>query len=68
MCQHQGKEIKALDESAKSYLEKNRWPPVWYLKDQDYYERFLRKAEKDSSFKISKQQNDTSCFSFFKIF
>ncbi|XP_002164975.1 rho-related BTB domain-containing protein 1 [Hydra vulgaris] len=66
MCQYQGREMKALDETTKNYLEKNRWPPVWYLKDQDLYERCMQKIEKENTFKISKERKESRCFSFFK--
>lgn len=40
LCRDQGKELNtALEEKTLEYLEKNRWPPVWYLKEQDYYAR-----------------------------
>ncbi|XP_069756837.1 rho-related BTB domain-containing protein 1 isoform X2 [Narcine bancroftii] len=41
------KEIKAISPENQEYFEKHRWPPVWYLKEEDHYQRVKREREKD---------------------
>lgn len=31
----------------QEYLEKHRWPPVWYLKEEDHYQRVKKEREKE---------------------
>ena len=48
LCKQAGKEMdKHLDEESRKYLEEHRWPPIWYLKEQDFYERSMRQYEKE---------------------
>ncbi|XP_041371093.1 rho-related BTB domain-containing protein 1-like [Gigantopelta aegis] len=37
--QKHGKLLKGLHKENLDFIENNRWPPVWYLKDLDHYER-----------------------------
>ncbi|XP_054721426.1 rho-related BTB domain-containing protein 2-like [Uloborus diversus] len=37
--------LRSLHPDNQAYLNKNRWPPLHYLKEQDYYERCLRERE-----------------------
>lgn len=41
------KEIKAISPENQEYFEKHRWPPVWYLKEEDHYQRVKKEREKD---------------------
>lgn len=41
------KEIKAISPENQEYFEKYRWPPVWYLKEEDHYQRVKKEREKD---------------------
>ncbi|XP_078269363.1 rho-related BTB domain-containing protein 1 [Rhinoraja longicauda] len=41
------KEIKAISSENQEYFEKHRWPPVWYLKEEDHYQRVKKEREKD---------------------
>ncbi|KAL0186358.1 hypothetical protein M9458_018028, partial [Cirrhinus mrigala] len=29
------------------HFEKHRWPPVWYLKEEDHYQRARKEREKE---------------------
>lgn len=31
----------------QEYFEKHRWPPVWYLKEEDHYQRVKKEREKE---------------------
>lgn len=31
----------------QEYFERHRWPPVWYLKEEDHYQRVKREREKE---------------------
>lgn len=31
----------------QEYFEKHRWPPVWYLKEDDHYQRARKEREKE---------------------
>lgn len=31
----------------QAYFERHRWPPVWYLKEEDHYQRVKREREKE---------------------
>lgn len=37
----------ALAPENQEYFEKHRWPPVWYLKEEDHYQRARREREKE---------------------
>lgn len=48
ICKISPKSLKALHPDNQEYLRENRWPPVWYLKDYDYYQRCMNEMNKDS--------------------
>ncbi|KFM69417.1 Rho-related BTB domain-containing protein 2, partial [Stegodyphus mimosarum] len=37
--------LRSLHPDNQAYLNKNRWPPIHYLKEQEYYERCTRERE-----------------------
>lgn len=39
--------MKALHPDNQEYLRDNRWPPVWYLKDFDYYQRCMNEMNRE---------------------
>uniref|UniRef100_A0A4W3JVS6 Rho-related BTB domain-containing protein 1 n=1 Tax=Callorhinchus milii TaxID=7868 RepID=A0A4W3JVS6_CALMI len=41
------KEIKSKSPENQGYFEKHRWPPVWYLKEEDHYQRVKKEREKE---------------------
>ena len=64
LCRHQGKQLKSsLDEESLNYIEQNRWPPVWYLKERDYYDRTVKQMtlEQDRRKKEKKRKRTWSC-------
>ncbi|KPJ07310.1 Rho-related BTB domain-containing protein 1 [Papilio machaon] len=36
-----------LSQSSREYLADNRWPPVWYVKEYDYYQKCLNEQSKE---------------------
>uniref|UniRef100_A0A8C7JR62 Rho related BTB domain containing 1 n=1 Tax=Oncorhynchus kisutch TaxID=8019 RepID=A0A8C7JR62_ONCKI len=47
VCANYRKEIKAKSAENQEYFEKHRWPPVWYLKEEDHYQRVRKEREKE---------------------
>lgn len=45
ICHKNTKLLRSLHPENQAYLNRNRWPPVWYLKEYDYYERCVRERE-----------------------
>jgi Rho-related BTB domain-containing protein 1/2 len=55
ICRHSPKSLKLLHPENQEYLRENRWPPVWYLKDYDYYQRCMNEQ------KIEMNMNKKNC-------
>ncbi|XP_030309232.1 rho-related BTB domain-containing protein 1 isoform X4 [Calypte anna] len=48
VCSKFRKEIKAKSAADnQEYFERHRWPPVWYLKEEDHYQRVKKEREKE---------------------
>lgn len=47
VCSKFRKEIKSKSADNQAYFERHRWPPVWYLKEEDHYQRVKREREKE---------------------
>ncbi|XP_033887272.3 rho-related BTB domain-containing protein 1-like isoform X2 [Acipenser ruthenus] len=47
VCAKFRKEIKSKLTENQEYFEKHRWPPVWYLKEEDHYQRVKKEREKE---------------------
>lgn len=47
VCSKFRKEIKSKSVDNQEYFERHRWPPVWYLKEEDHYQRVKREREKE---------------------
>ncbi|XP_075391256.1 rho-related BTB domain-containing protein 1 isoform X1 [Tenrec ecaudatus] len=48
VCAKFRKEIKSQSSDNREYFERHRWPPVWYLKEEDHYQRVRREREKEA--------------------
>ncbi|KAM7170522.1 rho-related BTB domain-containing protein 1 isoform 1-T3 [Macrochelys suwanniensis] len=48
VCSKFRKEIKAKSPDNQEYFERHRWPPVWYLKEEDHYQRVKKEREKEN--------------------
>ncbi|XP_017486414.1 PREDICTED: rho-related BTB domain-containing protein 2-like [Rhagoletis zephyria] len=66
ICHNNSKLLRSLHPENQAYLNRNRWPPVWYLKERDYFERCVRErewSENPKSFKRHKMNSGCFCFS-----
>ncbi|CRL03470.1 CLUMA_CG016254, isoform A [Clunio marinus] len=66
ICRHSPKSLKQLHPDNQEYLRENRWPPVWYLKDYDYYQRCMKEQKLEMNMNKKNCQNDNGgclCFS-----
>lgn len=65
ICHNHMKLLRSLHPENQAYLNRNRWPPVWYLKEFDYFERCVRErewSENPKSFKRRKMSSGCFCF------
>lgn len=46
-CKTSAKLLKSLHVENQEYLAEHRWPPVWYLKEHDYFEKCVQEREKE---------------------
>ncbi|KAM9194829.1 rho-related BTB domain-containing protein 2 [Dugong dugon] len=47
VCRKFPRDMKAMSPENQEYFEKHRWPPVWYLKEEDHYQRARKEREKE---------------------
>ncbi|KAH8419534.1 hypothetical protein KR222_004889 [Zaprionus bogoriensis] len=67
ICKFSLKGLKALHQDNQEYLREHRWPPVWYLKDYDYYQRCVNELNKELKLKSSRRDfpsDDEGCLCF----
>ncbi|XP_014252585.1 rho-related BTB domain-containing protein 1 isoform X2 [Cimex lectularius] len=72
LCKMSPKLLKSLHPENQEYLMENRWPPIWYLKDFDYYDKCFSERErqermvfKRGSASASTEENSgSSCLCF----
>ncbi|KAI2797416.1 Rho- BTB domain-containing protein 1 [Blomia tropicalis] len=65
ICHTNMKLLRSLHPENQAYLNRNRWPPVWFLKERDYFERCVREREwneNPKSFKRAKMNSGCFCF------
>ena len=66
ICHSNMKLLRSLHPENQAYLNRNRWPPVWFLKEHDYFERCVRErewSENPKSYKRRKTNSGCFCFS-----
>ncbi|XP_054167490.1 rho-related BTB domain-containing protein 1-like isoform X2 [Oppia nitens] len=66
ICHKNTKLLRSLHPENQAYLNRNRWPPVWYLKEFDYFERCVRERqwqEKPKGLKRHRLNSGCLCFS-----
>lgn len=64
LCKRSPKLLKALHPENQEYLREHRWPPVWYLKDYDYYEKCLGEREREEKTLLKRSRNHSGCLCF----
>ncbi|OCT96463.1 rho-related BTB domain-containing protein 2 isoform X2 [Xenopus laevis] len=62
VCRKFPREMKYMNPENKSHFERHRWPPVWYLKEEDRYLRCKREREKEEE--LIRKQNSKSKWCF----
>ncbi|KAG8430146.1 hypothetical protein GDO86_018391, partial [Hymenochirus boettgeri] len=55
VCRKFPRDIKAVSPENQQILEAQRWPPVWYLKEEDHFQRAQREREKETALHHKKQ-------------
>ncbi|CAG2110232.1 unnamed protein product, partial [Medioppia subpectinata] len=66
ICHKNTKLLRNLHPENQAYLNRNRWPPVWYLKEFDFFERCVRERqwqEKPKGLKRHRLNSGCLCFS-----
>lgn len=46
----------------QEYFEKHRWPPVWYLKEEDLYLRSKKEREREEQLQRKQHTRSKWCF------
>ncbi|XP_037115312.1 rho-related BTB domain-containing protein 2-like [Syngnathus acus] len=47
VCRKFPRDMKAKSADNQDYFEKHRWPPVWFLKEDDHYQRARKERDKE---------------------
>lgn len=47
VCRKFPRDMRTKSAENQEYFEKHRWPPVWYLKEDDHYQRARKEREKE---------------------
>ncbi|XP_067643963.1 rho-related BTB domain-containing protein 1 isoform X3 [Eurosta solidaginis] len=68
ICKFSLKGLKSLHSDNQEYLREHRWPPVWYLKDFDYYQRCVREQNKELKSSRRDSRDDEGCLCFTGVF
>ncbi|XDA72008.1 hypothetical protein R6Z07M_002284 [Ovis aries] len=55
VCRKFPRDMKAMSPENQQYFEKHRWPPVWYLKEEDHYQRARKEREKEDYLHLKRQ-------------
>lgn len=64
ICRVSPKSLKALHPDNQEYLREHRWPPVWYLKDYDYYQRCMNELTREMKDSKKSPSDDEGCLCF----
>ncbi|CAM2113764.1 unnamed protein product [Caretta caretta] len=64
VCRRFPREMKYMAPENKAHFERHRWPPVWYLKEEDLYLR--SKKERDLEEQLLRKQRTRSTWCFWR--
>ncbi|XP_033209942.1 rho-related BTB domain-containing protein 1 isoform X2 [Belonocnema kinseyi] len=64
LCKMSPKSVRLLHAENQEYLSEHRWPPIWYLKDYDYYQKCLAEQDKESKPSLKRNRNQSGCLCF----
>ncbi|KAL4617457.1 rho-related BTB domain-containing protein 1-like isoform X1 [Arapaima gigas] len=62
VCRKFPKDMKAMSPDNQRHFEKHRWPPVWFLKEEDRYLRSLKEREREEEILRKQQTKRGWCF------
>ncbi|MFT7805787.1 rho-related BTB domain-containing protein 1-like [Arapaima gigas] len=63
ICSKYRKEIKSKSPAEnQEYFEKHRWPPVWYLKEEDHYQHMRKECMREDMVLRKQQSSIRWCF------
>lgn len=55
VCRKFPRDMRAKSAENQEYFEKQRWPPVWFLKEDDHYQRALKERQQEDSLNLKRQ-------------
>ncbi|KAI4560096.1 hypothetical protein MJT46_012334 [Ovis ammon polii x Ovis aries] len=55
VCRKFPRDMKAMSPENQQCFEKHWWPPVWYLKEEDHYQRARKEREKEDYLHLKRQ-------------
>ncbi|KAG8038571.1 hypothetical protein G9C98_006267 [Cotesia typhae] len=64
LCKMSPRSVRLLHPDNQEYLNEHRWPPVWYLKDYDYYQKCLAELDKENKPTLKRNRNQSGCLCF----
>ncbi|XP_063239432.1 rho-related BTB domain-containing protein 2 isoform X2 [Bacillus rossius redtenbacheri] len=64
LCKMSPKLLRALHPENQEYLNEHRWPPVWYLKDFDYYQKCVQEREREDKPSLKRSRHNSGCLCF----
>ncbi|XP_024936288.1 rho-related BTB domain-containing protein 1 isoform X2 [Cephus cinctus] len=64
LCKMSPRSVRLLHPENQEYLNEHRWPPVWYLKDYDYYQKCLAEHDRENKPTLKRNRNQSGCLCF----
>ncbi|CAK9808046.1 Rho-related BTB domain-containing protein 2 [Anthophora quadrimaculata] len=64
LCKMSPRSVRLLHPENQEYLNEHRWPPVWYLKDYDYYQKCLAERDRENKPTLKRNRNQSGCLCF----
>ncbi|XP_046822146.1 rho-related BTB domain-containing protein 1 isoform X2 [Vespa crabro] len=64
LCKMSPRSVRLLHPENQEYLNEHRWPPVWYLKDYDYYQKCLAEQVRENKPTLKRNRNQSVCLCF----
>ncbi|XP_077278798.1 rho-related BTB domain containing isoform X3 [Temnothorax americanus] len=64
LCKMSPRSVRLLHTENQEYLNEHRWPPVWYLKDYDYYQKCSAEQVRENKPTLKRNRNQSGCLCF----
>ncbi|XP_053921683.1 rho-related BTB domain-containing protein 2-like isoform X2 [Cuculus canorus] len=62
LCRRFPREMKLMPAENREHFERHRWPPVWYLKEEDRYLRCQKEREREEQLQRKQRPRTKWCF------